>query len=279
MARSVWLYPESQERQYQRFFLRLIRELNSEMIKRLLAIRIIRKDDEDEAWSDELELEVSILIAWWLGKVQELQVEIQKNFQAVSLFNDKQFRLSIRSAFGVSLPSSQTLAHNPGELTTPYLVARNALGETADIARAEGYIELMRKNFLASGSTIMDRMGRDFIEITARDIRRQMVQGNGVNVISDSILQAIKNRAATLENQALLAARDEVSILNGELSMRRQKSVNVADYIWHTRRDERVRPAHKALEGSRQLWSKAPNTGHPGMSYRCRCWAEPIRPN
>lgn len=46
-------------------------------------------------------------------------------------------------------------------------------------------------------------------------------------------------------------------------------------YIWHTRRDGRVRPSHAANEGKIFSWANPPDTGNPGEAYRCRCWAEP----
>lgn len=46
-------------------------------------------------------------------------------------------------------------------------------------------------------------------------------------------------------------------------------------YIWRTVRDDHVRSQHAAREGKVFSWNKAPEGGHPGEDYNCRCWAEP----
>ena len=48
-------------------------------------------------------------------------------------------------------------------------------------------------------------------------------------------------------------------------------------YIWHTRKDEKVRDKHAEREGKIFNWHVPPEGGHPGEDYNCRCWAEPYR--
>lgn len=282
MPNASWQYPETQERNYQRLLLRELRGLVDEFVRRLKARNLLtkklRKDDgevetENTNWSDELEIEIEILIAWWLSRVQEIQTDLARVFVGVSLFNDRQFRATIRSIYGVSLPQSQSLGYAPGELSTPTLQARAAMGAGADVERVEKYIESMRKNFVAMGSSALDQMGENFIQVSVRELRRSVTKGEAIN----DIVNAIRNRAATLENQALLTGRGEVAQLDGELTMRRQLSVKIADYVWVTRRDERVRPAHRLLDGTRQLWAVVPPTGHPGQAHLCRCRAMPVK--
>lgn len=46
-------------------------------------------------------------------------------------------------------------------------------------------------------------------------------------------------------------------------------------YIWRTSGDDRVRASHAANNGRIFSWDAPPETGHPGVDYNCRCWAEP----
>lgn len=46
-------------------------------------------------------------------------------------------------------------------------------------------------------------------------------------------------------------------------------------YVWRTRRDGKVRPAHRRNDGRIFRWSDAPETGHPGEGFNCRCEAVP----
>lgn len=46
-------------------------------------------------------------------------------------------------------------------------------------------------------------------------------------------------------------------------------------YVWRTRHDGKVRPAHARNDGHVFYWSDPPETGHPGEDYNCRCQATP----
>ena len=45
--------------------------------------------------------------------------------------------------------------------------------------------------------------------------------------------------------------------------------------VWRTQRDARVRPAHRRNDGRIFSWADAPDTGHSGEDYNCRCEAVP----
>lgn len=46
-------------------------------------------------------------------------------------------------------------------------------------------------------------------------------------------------------------------------------------YVWRTRRDAKVRLSHRGNDGRIFSWADAPDTGHPGEYYNCRCEAVP----
>ena len=55
------------------------------------------------------------------------------------------------------------------------------------------------------------------------------------------------------------------------------KQAGITDqYVWRTRRDERVRSSHRMNDGRVFLWSDPPATEHPGEDYNCRCEAVPF---
>jgi len=55
------------------------------------------------------------------------------------------------------------------------------------------------------------------------------------------------------------------------------KQAGITDqYVWRTRRDERVRPSRRMNDGRIFSWSDPPATGHPGDDYNCRCEALPF---
>lgn len=51
-----------------------------------------------------------------------------------------------------------------------------------------------------------------------------------------------------------------------------------AYYIWRTQGDTKVRGTHAQREGQIFSWDTAPEGGHPGEDYNCRCHAEPYTP-
>lgn len=84
-------------------------------------------------------------------------------------------------------------------------------------------------------------------------------------------------------SRARLIARDQVLKLNGELTQLRHREVGITKYIWRTSHDERVREAHKVLDGRTFSYDNPPvvdsKTGrraNPGEDYQCRCTADPV---
>lgn len=75
--------------------------------------------------------------------------------------------------------------------------------------------------------------------------------------------------------RAALIARDQTLKLSGQLDRLKQTNAGILGYIWHTSRDERVRPKHQSRNGKRFRWDKPPEGGHPGQDVQCRCTPEP----
>lgn len=84
---------------------------------------------------------------------------------------------------------------------------------------------------------------------------------------------------------------ESVTYLNAQINKKNQEDAGVQKYMWYTRRDARVRPCHRALDGKTIWWDSPPPdwyetksggriyTGkftHPGEAYGCRCSAVPI---
>lgn len=85
-------------------------------------------------------------------------------------------------------------------------------------------------------------------------------------------------------------ARDQIGTLSSQMTRLEHESMGVEEYIWKTRRDDRVRECHASLEGTVQRWDDPPEmwyrtlngivyTGrfcHPSEDFGCRCTAIPI---
>ena len=72
--------------------------------------------------------------------------------------------------------------------------------------------------------------------------------------------------------------RDQTSKAIGQLTQARHRQIGITDYTWRTAQDERVRPGHAALDGTRQRYDDPPSVGNPGDGIMCRCMAIPHIP-
>ena len=72
--------------------------------------------------------------------------------------------------------------------------------------------------------------------------------------------------------------RDQTGKAIGQLTQARHRQIGIEEYTWRTSQDERVRPSHVALDGTRQRWDSPPSVGHPKEDIQCRCVAIPYIP-
>lgn len=107
--------------------------------------------------------------------------------------------------------------------------------------------------------------------------------GSGTRV--EDIAKSLRDATGATKSRAALIARDQVLTLNAEVTQARHAAAGITAYVWRTSRDERVRPAHKALEGKRVQHAEPPvvdpRTGrraHAGQDFQCRCTQEPVIP-
>lgn len=114
---------------------------------------------------------------------------------------------------------------------------------------------------------------RDLVDVAAN---------SGMRV--ETLAAQIQERHNVSESRARLIARDQTLKTNGDLTRLRHEKIGVTEYIWDTSGDSRVRPDHRALDGSTQRWDDPPVTNpegdrnHPGEDYQCRCIAIPVLP-
>ena len=68
--------------------------------------------------------------------------------------------------------------------------------------------------------------------------------------------------------------RDQTNKQVGGLSRLRHNQLGIAQFIWRSVQDQRVRTSHADYDGQTYEWANAPESG-PGMPVQCRCTAEP----
>lgn len=106
---------------------------------------------------------------------------------------------------------------------------------------------------------------------SATDIQRIVQDGQMLGKSAKTIASEISAVGKKFSGyRANLIARDQVSKLNGQLTMIRSQRSGIDKYEWSTSEDERVRPKHKALNGDIRTWDQDPI---PGQEINCRCVA------
>lgn len=106
-----------------------------------------------------------------------------------------------------------------------------------------------------------------------------------------NVYRRIEKATGDTRAHARMIARDQIGTLNCAMTKHEHESLGVSQYIWVTRRDNRVRECHRELNGKVFSWDNPPAmwystkskgivyTGrycHPGQDYQCRCVAKPV---
>lgn len=116
-------------------------------------------------------------------------------------------------------------------------------------------------------TSIPEQYLSDVASLTARAFTNRMSP--------DTFAAELLARYDITENRARFIARDQIGKLHGQLAAYRQSSLGITHYFWIDRRDNRVRPAHRARHGKRFAYAKPPKGGHPGEDFGCRCVNRP----
>lgn len=100
---------------------------------------------------------------------------------------------------------------------------------------------------------------------------RFSMQGTG----NSPLEQAIRERARVAAARAAFIARQQTAQIATAVTRAGHEAAGVTSFRWSTMRDERVRPAHRDLEGRVFAWDSPPSEGLPGTAINCRCTALP----
>lgn len=163
-----------------------------------------------------------------------------KNAQAVNAYNGKKWQEQIKHVFGINIFQNE-----------PWLKDQLNIWIGTNV----GLIKSLQDQAL-------------------QQVKYQVQSGFTKGLTSGEIAKNIQERVDVADSRANLIGRDQVSKLNGQLTMERQQEIGVTSYIWSTSHDERVRETHAEQDGETFQWSDPPaETGHPGEDYQCRCVA------
>ncbi|NMH83280.1 phage head morphogenesis protein [Heyndrickxia coagulans] len=131
--------------------------------------------------------------------------------------------------------------------------------------------EFMRSSINENVSYISTIRDEYFPKIEAI-IYQGVKNGQSIKSIRDQLVE----RIGMTKNRAQFIAVDQTGSIFGQMTAKRHQEMGVNKFKWSTSHDDRVRQAHRVLDGKIFAYSDPPSEGLPGTPYRCRCVAIPV---
>ena len=196
------------------------------------------------------------VIAVWpfvdLEEVDSVRGKLEWFHLYLSRFQDRQFRMLVKSKTGVDIPASADFK------------GLNANQRT----RVERWLAAERDRWIAEQVRLISSLTDRHAERATQILTQWAGQ-------PEKIKEELVRVLGMAHNRAELIADDQFNKGTEVLNRARFQSLGSITYRWVSERDDRVRPTHRARDG--QVFSYNGAT-HPGWEIRCRCHAEPIFP-
>lgn len=256
--------PDSQEREYTRLLLRYSRQLQAD-VNRVLLPRIddiqvqYKVETRTDTWIDTLDALMAELMRLALGALGSVVTRLPGQFNAVSKFNEGQFKLVVKANTGLTLPP-----------VMPGAPSSSLLG--VNVFRSEPFLKPLAEGWISENTSLIKSLPTRLHPELEGIVRRGVMNGQSVKDIKDQI----KARYGVTDYRAKLIAQDQTLKLNADLTRYRLQSVGVAKYVWRSVQDSRVRPEHADRNGKEYTWKEGAGGEHPGQPVRCRCRAEAV---
>lgn len=254
VPKRQWKYPLSLERTYAKQLVAHVQRVISvvkafvpEMRDTILRYAVkLDADEENTAANAHIAIVVD-QIRRACESSESMRSIVQRMFEQVGRYNDREFKACIRGVLGYIPPD---FSPQDMKVLKDIWVQHN--------------LDLITSIDDETMNRIRNRMAERIIEnVDSASLTK--------NLISD-----IEEIAGVSVRRAALIGSDQVGKLNGRISQYNQQHAGIDEYRWSSCRDDRVRPLHRYLDGKIFSWSDPPSEGHPGQPIRCRCVAIPI---
>ena len=131
---------------------------------------------------------------------------------------------------------------------------------------------------IADNSSYIKTLPSQWADYASKLAFRMTVEGKRPEEIEAELRKVIPEH---MQKNLKTIARTESAKANAAIAQARAEDIGIPCYIWRTCKDERVRPSHARMEGVVCFWNTPPSPEgsgfyHPGGTYNCRCYAEPI---
>jgi len=141
-------------------------------------------------------------------------------------------------------------------------------------------------NLVHQNAELIKSLPVDIADDVAQYIFREMIKGRRPENIERDIIKMFPDRAKA---RAKLIARTECAKTQTALVQGDAEEIGANWYIWRSTKDQRVRVSHHKMDGILCSWRDPPNpealfpseqkpygSYHPGCTFNCRCYPDPI---
>jgi SPP1 gp7 family putative phage head morphogenesis protein len=144
--------------------------------------------------------------------------------------------------------------------------ARRQVSKLLDVQLPDGTDTFSVRAFAEQNVALIKKASADQVAAV-----RKALEGEGARQA------AVRRSLWVARTRGALIATDQVHKLHYDVVRDWSVAAGVPEYVYVTRRDERVRQSHRPHDGLTFSWASPPNTGHPGWGPGCRCLALPLR--
>lgn len=159
----------------------------------------------------------------------------------------------------------------------------NAIGvDIGKVISGEGLEDFIQLN-ISSNTSLITNISEEYLKNIQTIVTNGVSSGARYSTIEKQITAKLGSADSKLLKRIKTIARNEVSTINSQLTLKRSEQLGITRGIYRTSHDERVRLCHKELDGveydlSKGAWSKTCNKFiQPGITdIMCRCTYSPI---
>ena len=247
-------YPKNYERDYYRVLRAVVRRLKNATDNNLPMLAYSLRQDDDSTVTDAF--------------AQAILAELLKSMTIEEAINELELILA-----GVS------------SIVDANIISAFAETVSVDVfLNDSALLDTVKAEWKAQQSRLVDSIVSTYIEKLETIVSNAVQRGSAMSEVKEEV----KTLLGVTDKRAKFIARNEVSNLNGIITMRRQVDCGIDVYEWSSSHDERVRKSHAEMDGKYFYWNSnklgeingvkvypSPKY-HPGMDYNCRCVALPV---
>jgi len=185
----------------------------------------------------------------------------------------------VRAGYDLAAPLDEdglrTIAREIDLYTT--IQTLSVIGQVAAIDVSTAALTVAEEAWTLNQSRLLTQLAADEFSDLEQHIFQAVVEGKTPRQVA----KELENRLAISRRRLEFIVENEVENFNAAITKKRQQDLGIESYKWSSSGDQRVRPTHRALDGTVHRWDDPPDIPgegrlHPGQPIRCRCVAQAV---